>query len=154
MTLADVDDAMSFCRAVLADWRRRAGVSAERVDTENVLGDLYAWLWYLYTEQWRPGFGKGDGTFTGYASEILRRKIHRFVALDVGDRTEDGRNPKAHSRFLADSYEGVVESAPVELEFAVGSVALDPTGDLGAERAWLDALGAGAGGGHPGFGAD
>lgn len=152
LTLADVEDALALCRAVMADWLRRAGPHSDKVDTENVTGELYAHLWHLYN-RWVPSFGDGRGTFTGYASRILARKINTFVARDVGDSEGEGRFPKAHSRNLATSYEGIVESQFADpehtgrherggLDFALGAVTPDPTADhVPRGRAWLDIAG-------------
>lgn len=164
LTLADVDDGLSLCRSVAADWARRAGAACERVDLENVTGELFACLWGLYNK-WVPSFGAGGGTFTGYATGILRRRIHRYVAVDVGDPLNHGGPPKAHSRNLADSFEGLVEQqfaggehgladSTGGLDFALGVVAPDPTYDLVADRDWLDTLGAVTGHGSACLGAD
>lgn len=148
LTLADVDDALALCRAVMANWVRKVGSeAATKVDVDNVTGDLYVHVWHLYST-WVASFGAGNGTFTGYATHILSRKIHRFVAIDIGDPTEEGRGPKAHSRTLADSYDGIAELAYSKhsgraatrggLDFALGAVALDPTADNATSGGWVD----------------
>jgi hypothetical protein len=146
LTLADVDDALALCRAVLSDWLRKGRHHADKIDAENVLGDLYAHVWYLYN-RWVPNFGDGRGTFTGYASRILSQKVNTFVARDVGDPTGKGRGPKAHSRSSATSYEGLTESSHNVasatgrggLDGALGFVAVDDTGGyVPGGRTWHD----------------
>lgn len=145
ITLADVDDGLSLCKALLADWLRRAGGASDKVDEDNVLGELFAHLWHLYNK-WVPG----GLSFTSYATGIMRKRINTFVAVDVGDPVAPGRGTKAHSRSQTQSYEGLAEAASERkhwqergvasrggLDFAFGAVALDPTGDHATSSSWV-----------------
>jgi len=130
---------------VLKEWLRKAGGAADKIDVENVLGDLRLHVWHLYNK-WVPG----GVTFTSYATGILRRKINTFVARDVGDpldRTR-GRRPKAHSRKHATSYENLVREDDAAagggerggLDFALGLVEVDGTAGRYAAFSWVDSV--------------
>jgi hypothetical protein len=141
--LLDVPDALGLCLAVLVEYKRLKGQLVEALfDEENVLGELNAYIWHLYN-RWDPAHGAGTGTFRGYATAILRQKIKTFVARDNGDVAGGRTFPKAYSRSVSTSWEGMIEQATDQpgstgLEFAFGSVAVDPTADRAEAFSWLD----------------
>lgn len=147
----DVPDALGLCLAVLVEYKRlrvrqlRQLATDEWFDEGNVLGELNGYIWHLYN-RWVPAYGAGTGTFRGYATGILRQKIKTFIARDTGDVAGGRTFPKAYSRSVSTSLEGLIEQTEDELgtgglEFAFGSVAGDPTADRAETSSWLDASG-------------
>ena len=163
----DVPDALGLCRAVLTNWLRRklrdegdltggirhrataTGVpvvsAATRFDPENVLGELFAHIWHLYN-RWNPRYGEGSGTFRGYATSILGKKINTFIARDTGDAAGSRIIPKAHARSVSVSYEGIIEANEAErdtggLDVALGTRAMDMATDHPPGTSWVHALG-------------
>jgi hypothetical protein len=144
---ADLPDAVGLCMAILVEFKRRRGSAHEEwFDEGNVLGDLQAYLWQLYS-RWDPHYhlavvGRGNN-FRGYATGILRNKIKTFVARDTGEAAGGRKIPKAHARSVSTSWEAIGEQAQTEaggLDDAVGRGPHDPTFDRVAARGWVDAI--------------
>lgn len=152
--LLDVPDALGLCLAVMVEYKRLKGQLLEALfDEENVLGELNAYVWHLYN-RWDPSHGAGTGTFRGYATAILRQKIKTFIARDTGDVAGGRTFPKAYSRSVSISYEGLTEhidnpagvsAGNDELDvgrggsdFVLGAVNGDSTADAVVHNVWRD----------------
>lgn len=152
LVLADVDDAASFVRNVVDEWRQGVATgSVSGLDLDDLSGLLTERIWLLYLA-WDPAYGDGRITFRNYAAGILRRKLRGWVAEAVGGvrthRNGHGRDalryPKAHSLAVAESYDDLVAASTRDsddsdaakdrpragrLAFALGAFQRDFAGD-------------------------
>lgn len=151
LRLADVYDVFGLCLAVEKEWRRRTlgrlvrsgdgsrpqQADGIRYDTDNLLGALFEHAWKLYTK-WEPR----RLTFTSYATGILRKKIHTFIAADLGDAAGTRVNPKAHSRTVCASYDELAadDDAEHRLVFAHGRGVVDSDAGGSTAGGWAGAV--------------
>lgn len=140
----DVPDTLGLCHAMLMEFVRRRGNVT--FDESNVLGDLYEYCWKLYGT-WLPDFGKGTGTFRGYATTFLRKRVGKFVAQETGTPYGKRTIPKAHHSSVSTSFDALVfnHSADQTKPAAVGGLERfvaggpeDSTGDSATSMGWMD----------------
>lgn len=145
LTLGNVPDALGLCLAVLdenllAHGARGADLlSGAPFDTDNVLGELFLYVWRLYNA-WNPARGVD---FCGYAFGILRQRVKTFVAHDRGEPTGSRVHPRAHGRSVSVSLDAFTDEADGVGDggswHGVGQV--DPTQDRAFDTCWLLGVG-------------